>query len=334
MSFKQLVEDSKSNGALLQAIARKVYEKIQVGTEVMQLAIDTEEMIRKCNKHVASPMSIEINNIVNNFAPMLPYNLTKDDIISYSLTLANDRSGFGIVKCAYSVSLSGLHDDIIEGITDACLAGIKECGPDARFIDVSKAIYETLRSLDIHTLTNVCGHSLNNAKRVIPCIPTPASKIYQNYEYQHAKMKVGETFCIEVYGTDYIEDQEAIVGLPTMYFINQCEKKPPPRLSSLKSLYQMAANRYQNDIFSLRDLQLRMRNSNPNSGIRKYFIDKNGELKQKIFDNAFRRLVREAYISPLYGCKLPANPQTGNMNIVSHIGHSVLITENGAIPLC
>jgi len=334
LSLKEIEDTAKINGQLLTAIAKKTYEKISIDVDIMQLAIDTEEMIKKCGKHVASPMSIEVNNIVNNFAPMLPYKLTKDDIVSFALTLANDKSGVGIVKCAYSNSLSGLHDDIIEGINEACLAGIRVSGPDARFLDISKEIHDTLQSLGIATLTNICGHSLQNAKRVIPCVKYPSSNILNNYECIDAKMKVGETFSIEVFGTDAADDQEATIGYPTMYFVNRVESKRPPRLPSLRTLYQLISKKYQSNIFSLRDLQATLDNSYQGSNIRKYFFNKDNTMRQKYFDTQFRRLIKETYINSLYGAKLQQNQLTGNMNVVAHIGHSILITDKGCTILC
>lgn len=329
ISLSELEEICILNGRLLNEIARKTYDMIEIEADVLDIAIKSEEMIKKCNKYLCSPASIEVNNVVNNFAPTVSYKLKKDDLVSYTLTLTNNEKGIGTVKCAYSKSLSGLHDDMIEILTEAAAAGINKSGPDARFSEVSQAISEVLQSAGVATLINVCGHSLRNAKRIIPNVVNPHSDSLNSYEYQNCKMEIGESFSIEVYGIDSAIDREAKAQFPTMFFIPS-ENLLEPRVLSHKRLFQLIKRSYGYTIFSLRDLLDKVKTSKLTNS---YFV-RNENFKQELFDAIFKKLVRQGYLTPLYGAVLNIDPYTGKQNVSAHIGHSILINEKKAVLLC
>lgn len=290
-----------ANGKILTEIAKNTYKMLNPGVNILDVARATDAAVNDQKKMTLAPTSIEVNDVVNNYAPWADYTIAKNDIVSFTVSLCDpDRKGR--VKCAFT---RGPMPDLIAGLEEACRAGMKDAGVDVPLMDLRYSISEILQSHGIAAVANVCGHSLEDSRRIIPCTSNIPEELLEHYMLRGQKMKAGETFCIEVYGTDAAFDKSAKPAVPTMFYRTSKRKNMP--LKSSRAMLTYIKTKYADNVFALRDLK-----ESPS------FIE-----------HAFHKLVKEQMLAPVYSGIIDKG-----FNVCAHVGHSIYIGESGTTILC
>jgi methionine aminopeptidase len=372
---------AERNGQFLHDLAANIYtskEYFKTGNNIMKIAEEIDRKIKRSGYKLLHPMSIEVNHYISDYAPYTEYRLRDEDIISFTIGTNGIKFGNPIpVRCAYTLSVKKESDYfyLIRAVSEACTAGMKECGPGVKLTEPSRAIEEVLNSYsdpvdgtvitDVKSLYNICGYNLENPEQMVPNL----SKIPSHMEnFCKGKMKEDQIYYIDVYGTNLTKNDVARnFSIPTMFKaplfkntkqVNMALNKLKVRYS--KELYYFISQNYGSDIFSVRDVEKRCKNSWPKrykfrprqltelsqhgiiKGIMAKFVDpdfnkkikENMEKENMKRENTKKGKVATKTVSVKKDGRKAGGKDEENRTVTVHFGHSIYITDSGNKYLC
>lgn len=315
--------------SIIKTMSKDVYKSFKVGSDILEIAKEFDTKLYNIKKiNPAYPLSIELNPITSNYSPMINKVIKQSDILSYTIGLSSKQHG--IIKTSQIRYFDRSNDAwsiLYEGLNEACIAGIRTCGVDVKLSRPKEDINEILDSYDIKSIWNICGHNL-----VTSIIPndTITSRIIPNmdphpsmYKYCKGRMKVGERYIIDVYGTNFtkhvsVKDYE----YPTIYYIPRFNT-PSQRIawnakvnaltfSSSRNVAKWVFNKYNHVPFSAREIYSKF-------DIKSMYV-------KKLYEHRIIDVIRTKYVN--------LKNDKENMGICKHVAHTINITSNGVKVLC
>jgi hypothetical protein len=267
-----------------QAVA-KVLELASTGTNICTI----RDCIDKCYDELSIkkmfPVSIEVNNFINNYSPFMPYCLADDDTFGVTYGYANS-SGAKTV-CSYQGFFNEAYLDYYKYTKEAFMIGKKTCKEDVRIKEISVAIAEVLSSYDnyISPIRNISGFMISDSKTVIPNVIANNEEM-RDYNSLDIKIKKGESYFICVYTANTInEDLHGVFYKnPSLYY--RTDKKRELKSKRERTLLNLVTQFGVGNIFGFADLIKKCEKK---------------EYTKKIFGD----LVHYRLVEPIYGLVLP-----------------------------
>ena len=312
----------------IRSVAKEIYEMSIIGADVLEISRSINNKIYNIDgARPLHPLSIELGPVVQNYSPIESYEIRDADVMSFTLGMRSKNKDVGLSKIAICKCFSEENDFgnvVVEVLNEACKAGLKECGPDAQFIGPQTTITEILESNEIKSVVNVCGHQLNALSVLIPNIPP----MRQMYSLCNGRMKTGDSFYIDVYGTNCNKHLKATnSGQPSIYFIPE---NPNGRCRNIKrqSIAKLANrlfNKYNIVPFSAKlATELAMRMGNAEKSIPPMF--------EYLHYGKKHQTERFHPILQTIPCKMLSETTDDEKSYkCAHVGRSIEITENGRI---
>ena len=321
---------------------------------IMDIAERIDKEIRRGGYVMLHPTSIEVNKMAANYSPYTEYKIMANDVISYTLGTNGHKRGKPIpVRCAYTWARekSDYHY-LMRAVSEACYAGMAECGADVRLTEPSKAIEEVLNSYtdedgiklnDIKSLYNVCGYNLEDAKQMVPNLEKIPSEMEN---YCKGRMEEDQIYFIDVYGTNLTKhDVARNVPIPTMFkpLLFKNRKQVNVALNRIKvrharELYYFIQKNYNTSIFSVRDLEKRCNNSWP-----KKYKYKPRQIHSLSYEGIIKGIPAK-FVDPDYNKKKQTVMKKKttkkqvrkekSKTVVVHYGHTIYINDRGNDYLC
>lgn len=149
------------------------------------------------------PTGCSINNVAAHWTPN-PGDKTilkASDLVKLDFGVQLEGN---IIDCAFSFSFDPMHDELMAAVKDATNSAIRKAGVDVRLRDIGKVVAEVMSSyevdygkgpLPVQAVANLCGHSM------MPYAIHAGKSVPQIDNMDHTKMKEGEVFAIETFGT-------------------------------------------------------------------------------------------------------------------------------------
>ena len=261
-------------------VVAKIMSLVSEDTDICAIRDSIEQSYEKIKTKRMFPVSIEVNNLINNYSPVLPYSLKSDDVFGIT---------FGIEKEVYSYQgfFNEAYLDYFKYTKEAFEIGKKTCKEDVRIKEISVAISEVLKSYDnyISPVRNISGFMISDSKTVIPNVISNNVEM-QDYNSLDTKIKKDESYFICVYTANVINEDLRGVFYKNPSFYYRTDKKRELKSKRERLLLNLVTEFGVGNIFSFHDL------------IQKC---KAKEYTKKIFGD----LISYRLVEPIYGLMLP-----------------------------
>ncbi len=182
-------------GRALASILNKWSSAIKEGDSLLDIAERIEREILDLGFRPAFPVNLSLNEIAAHYTPppgdrsvVLEGSLLKLDV-------GVEFEGY-IVDAARSICFSEKHERMVEVARQAFDAAVRLMKPGTRIREVSKAIYETIKSEGFIPIRNLAGHKITKYK-LHSGVDIPNSPTLSFY-----KLKEGDVFAVEPFVTD------------------------------------------------------------------------------------------------------------------------------------
>lgn len=262
-------------------VVAKIMGLINEGTDICAVRDSIENSYTKLKIERMFPVSIEVNNFINNYSPVLPYCLKADDV--FGITFGSNE------KKKEIYSFQGFFDetylDYYKYIKEAFEAGKKTCKEDVRIKEITVAISEILSSYDnyLSPIRNISGFMVSDSKTIIPNVLSAEVKDYNSLD---TKIVKNESYFICVYAANTIDSNLNGVFYKNPSYYYRTDKKRELKSKREKILLNHITPFGVGNIFSFHDL---IQKCQPKEYTKKMFGD----------------LITYKLVEPIYGLILP-----------------------------
>lgn len=260
----------------------KIMGLVSEGTDICTIRDSIEQSYEKIGTKKMFPVSIEVNNIINNYSPVLPYGLKTDDVFGVTFGLDKEKEIY-----SYQGFFNEVYLDYFKYTKEAFEIGKKTCKEDVRIKEISVAISEVLKSYDnyISPVRNISGFMISDSKTVIPNVIANNIEM-QDYNSLDTKILKGESYFICVYTANTINEDLRGIFYKNPSFYYRTDKKRELKSKRERTLLNLVTQFGTGNIFSFHDL------------IQKC---KAKEYTKKIFGD----LIGYHLVEPIYGLTIP-----------------------------
>ncbi len=182
-------------GRALALILSKWSSAIREGDSLLHVAEEIEGEIRGLGFKPAFPVNLSLNEIAAHYTPPPEDCSVVQEGSLLKLDVGVEFEGY-IADAARSVYFDDRHERMVEVARQAFEAATKLMRPGTRIREVSKAIYETIKSEGFIPIRNLAGHKITKYK-LHSGVDIPNSPTLSFY-----KIKEGDVFAIEPFVTD------------------------------------------------------------------------------------------------------------------------------------
>lgn len=312
---------SKAIVKYIDDLTKNIMKDIKRGGDLLEIAEKYDEYMEKsskiCGLRPQMPLSLEPGPILNNFSPYQKYLISKNDIISFTITLVDrDRRIYKLARTRRIDKMNTRSSLITRTLKMCAQVAIGTFKPGNHLTAPSEQIERIMDEEYMHTVVNITGYCLTNDHKIIPNM----KPLKAMYKYLQGTMLVGERYYLNIYVTNQSVHVPAVkFSHPTMYKINIVDNKILKiKLLRYKDSVRRAINKLnikysRGRVFSGRILSA--------SGIRQADI-------QKLYDEDII-LAIGADILKSHNKKSKINKRVG-----AHVGYTIEITENGNKIIC
>ncbi len=177
-------------------ILEQMSRKIGPGMSVLDLAEESERLVRERGYSLAFPTNLSINEVAAHYTPFPGDELRIPEAGLIKLDMGSHREGM-IVDAARSVALEEKYEEMVQVAREALDRAVERMIPGNKIREVSEAIYDTIVSAGYKPIRNLTGHKVDtyilHAGVEVPNVPTGRSMNY--------KIKEGDIFAIEPFVT-------------------------------------------------------------------------------------------------------------------------------------
>lgn len=245
--------------------AREYGKKLfKPGAKIVDIAEAIEQKMRDLGAEPGFPVCISLNDMAAHYSPFINdiIELKEGDLVK--LDMGSHINGFvADTACTIEIKTSKFKN-LIKASEDALAAAIKVVKPGVALAEVGKAIQATIEKAGFHSITNLCGHGLN--QYIVHDWPT-----VPNYDNKDpTKLKEGQAIAIEPFSTTglgLVSD-----GKPCGIYV--LINKKPTRLQSARQVIQFIEKNYNTLPFSCRWIKV------PNAQFILRTLENEGILKQ------------------------------------------------------
>lgn len=132
---------------------------VKAGARLAEVAEQIEEKIRSLGAVPAFPVNISMNEIAAHYAPVFQDELVfSEQLVKIDIGACVNGA---IGDTAYTVDLSGRHQDLVKAAEDALAAAIKEVSAGVTLGAIGRAIGESIESHGFKPVRNLSGHGLS-----------------------------------------------------------------------------------------------------------------------------------------------------------------------------
>lgn len=175
-------------------ILRNLLPMIREGARLLEIAEESENMIRMSGYSPAFPANISVDRVAAHYTPFPGDDSIVPVASVVKLDIGSHYNGL-IVDAARTVALDDRYEDMVEVAREALMKAIDKMVPGARLAEASEVIYSTIVSSGYRPISNLTGHKIEfyklHAGVDVPNIPARG-----NY-----KVKEGDLFAIEPFVT-------------------------------------------------------------------------------------------------------------------------------------
>lgn len=322
--MEELIEEHKECGRTVRSYVMDIFKNISPGADILELAQSVDSSVIKSKDYkLLCPTTIDLNYIVQYCSPSTSYKIDGTDIVSYCVSLAKKlpkkygKEMYAHAKMAFTKSINPRYEELCKVTSEACAAGVKNCGVDVPLSDLRHDISEILYSGGYHTITNVCGNELYNAFKIVPNSKIIPEVLRSNFDLVNGRMKEDEVYFIDVYGTDTSIDVEAKhFDYPSIFY--RIPNKKTAHRKSVASANRFVEKTYGDDLFGIYDFSKR-------------FDEQSKDVKMN--GSILKSMVQGGYITSV-PCLMIHSEDKTSINVVARFGHSIHIGAEKNTILC
>lgn len=177
-----------------------ISQKLKPGIDICDIRKQLEKNIKEFGE-LMFPVSVELNNHINNFVPYFKFQVKPED--SFGITFGIEKNTYCYVK-TFQCLFDDVYLDYQNYTTEALEAGIKACGVDVSVGTVSAAINEVLEAYDdyISPIRNVSGYLINDPRIPIPNVLIDSDEKPVVYS---RKLGLDEEYVLSVFTANCVE---------------------------------------------------------------------------------------------------------------------------------
>ncbi|MBU0586704.1 type II methionyl aminopeptidase [Candidatus Micrarchaeota archaeon] len=194
MLSEQDKEDFIQSGKISSKIREESKRLIMIGESLLDIAETVEQMIFEEEAKPAFPVNISINEKAAHFTPETNCDITlgETDVVKIDLGVTlNDAP----TDTAYTVDLSGNHEELVNASISALNEAIKLMTPGTKIQTISEKIEDTIKSHNFLPISNLTGHMIKKGL-LHAGVEIPNVKTQIPYT-----LKEGDIFAIEPFAT-------------------------------------------------------------------------------------------------------------------------------------
>ncbi|MBN2101770.1 MAG: type II methionyl aminopeptidase [Candidatus Aenigmarchaeota archaeon] len=234
-----ILENYRKAGQTSAGIRKEILETVKPGMKILDLAEKIEKMTTERGCGIAFPVNIGINEITAHYTPT--YNdetvIKKGDLVKIDQGLHVD--GY-VADMAYTFCTE--NHEYIKTAEEAVKAAIDMIKPGIQISEISKAIYEYVKSKDLGVITNLTGHGLE--QYVIHGPPNIPNKLSES----SLKLEEGQTIAIE----PFVTDSDSTVKESQPVEIYSFLQPRPVRMQEAREILMVSANEFKGLPFAKR----------------------------------------------------------------------------------
>jgi methionyl aminopeptidase len=222
-------------GEALSAILDRWQSKIREGMSLISIAEDIEKEIAEMGMKPAFPVNLSMNEIAAHYTPFPSDRSYVQRGSVLKLDAGIVLNGY-IVDAARTICFSDSYRKISDVAKEAFYEAVRAMKPGARIMDVSKAIYESIRREGMKPIKNLAGHKITKYK-LHSGIDIPNYISLSLY-----KLKPGDIFAVEPFVTT--SEGEGIVLNDNKTYIFSFRRNVRTSSSSEKALMRLAQKQF------------------------------------------------------------------------------------------
>lgn len=187
------IDDFKKAGKIAAKIKEESKKLVMPGASVLDIAETIEDMIIKEGARPAFPANISLNEVAAHYTPKYKDELTLDnEVVKIDFGVELDGA---IVDNAYTVDLSGEHEDLVTASKEALEEALSFMKPGVRVGEIGAKIEEKIKEYGFLPISNLTGHMIKEGRLhagiEIPNIATDDPYL----------LKEGDIFAVEPFAT-------------------------------------------------------------------------------------------------------------------------------------
>lgn len=226
---KDCISSLKVGGNIHKNIRNKIRSYLKPGLKLSTLAQVIESTCVSYTKNtgiyngIGFPSSLSLDSCAAHFTPSkeLDKTVTKDSVLKIDYGV--EVNGW-ITDCAFTIAFNEKYNNLLEGVKEATMTGIKNAGVDVNIYDWSKDIEEVMNSYNIKPIKNLGGHNiLNGHIHGGQFLPSCQISFYPRDE----RFKEG-VYAIETFGSTKSDWVDEYLEENTIYMYNRKSDKKIP----------------------------------------------------------------------------------------------------------
>lgn len=187
-------EAHREAGQILATVREETADRIDIGVGHLDLAEFAEDRIRELGARPAFPVNISVDEQAAHGTPAADEDATfGEELVNLDIGVHIDG---WIADSAFSVDLSGEHDDLVAASEDALDAAIDTVEAGVRTGEIGAAIESAISDRGFNPVLNLSGHGLGHwEQHTSPNIPNRGID-------GGAVLELGDVVAIEPFATD------------------------------------------------------------------------------------------------------------------------------------
>ncbi|MGB9630392.1 MAG: type II methionyl aminopeptidase [Candidatus Methanodesulfokora sp.] len=222
-------------GEALSSILNRWQSKIKEGMSLISIAEDIEKEIMDMGMKPAFPVNLSMNEIAAHYTPFPSDRsyVQKGSVLKLDAGIVLNGC---IVDAARTICFNDSYKKISDVAREAFYEAVKVMKPGARIMDVSRAIYESIKNGGMKPIKNLAGHKITKYK-LHSGIDIPNYISLSLY-----KLKPGDVFAVEPFVTTF--EGEGIVLNDNRVYIFSFKKNVRTSSSSEKTIMRLAQKQF------------------------------------------------------------------------------------------
>lgn len=222
-------------GEALSSILDRWQSKIKEEMSLISIAEDIEEEILNMGMRPAFPVNLSINEIAAHYTPFPSDRsyVQRGSVLKLDVGIVLNGC---IVDAARTICFNDSYRKIADAAREAFYEAVRAMKPGARIMDVSRAIYESIKKEGLKPIKNLAGHKITKYKlhSGIDVPNYPSLSLY--------KLKPGDVFAVEPFVTT--SDGEGIVLNDNRTYIFSFKRNVRTSSSSEKEVMRLAQKQF------------------------------------------------------------------------------------------